>query len=83
MTTKLLLQSGLLNMTSANHHPEFPLSLGHCPKLHRNEVEFVVEFVACFGESATTIARFFGVSSDLVRFRAKVTRLYHHLIRRS
>ena len=31
MTTKLLLQSGLLNMTRANHHPEFPLSLGHCP----------------------------------------------------
>ena len=30
MTTKLLLQSGLLNMTRANHHPEFPLSLGHC-----------------------------------------------------
>ena len=32
MTTKLLLQSGLLNMTRANHHPEFPLSLGHCPE---------------------------------------------------
>ena len=30
MTTKLLLQRGLLNMTSANRHPEFPLSLGHC-----------------------------------------------------
>ena len=32
MTTKLLLQSGLLNMTSANRHPQFPLSLGHCRK---------------------------------------------------